>query len=172
MWMLNYPFPYASAQVSRQFSIVCKQLVEALNAENGAVSSHLVSYLNARAALKKLLSADEYKYFSFQLWKEGMARYTEDSVARWAARNYQPTREFRELKDFTTFASAAEQIRAGIVKELSTLKLEEYQRVAFYPLGAGEGLLLDRADPNWRNRYFAEKFDNDKYFIRFKLSID
>ena len=172
MWMLNYPFPYASPQVSRQFSIVCKQLVEALNAENGAVSSHLVSYLNARAALKKLLSADEYKYFSFQLWKEGMARYTEDSVARWAARNYQPTREFRELKDFTTFASAAEQIRAGIVKELSTLKLEEYQRVAFYPLGAGEGLLLDRADPNWRNRYFAEKFDNDKYFIRFKLSID
>jgi hypothetical protein len=50
------------------------------------------------------------------------------------------------------------------LQERSTLKLEDYKRVAFYPLGAGEGLLLDRANPNWPGRYFAEKFDNEKYF--------
>ena len=68
------------------------------------------------------------------------------------------------MKDFTSFAATADQVRAGILHELSTLKLEDYKRVAFYPLGAAEGLLLDRANPGWRSRYFAEKFDNEKYF--------
>lgn len=165
MWMLNYPFPYTSPQVSQQVSLLCRLLVEALNAEDKKVfSTKLACYVEARHALKKLLNADDYKYLSFQLWKEGIARYTEDRVAHWAAKNYEPSREFRELNDYTTFAAAADKVRSGILHELSTLKLDEYQRVAFYPLGAGEGLLLDRANPNWRNRYFAEKFDNARYF--------
>lgn len=165
MWMLNYPFPYTTPDVSRQVSVLTRLLLEAMDAKTDALfSSKLASYLEARQALKKMLSADEYKYLSFQLWKEGIARYTEDRVARWAAEKYQPTRAFRELKDFKTFAAVADQVRKGTVHELSTLKLEEYKRVAFYPIGAAEGLLLDRANPKWRTRYFAEKFDNDKYF--------
>ena len=165
MWMLNYPFPYASADVSRQVSILTQRLVEAMAAKDQALfSSKLASYLEARHALKKMLSPDDYKYLSFQLWKEGMARYTEDRVAHWAAAKFRPSREFRELKDFTTFAAVADQVRKGIVGELSTLKLEDYKRVAFYPLGAGEGLLLDRTNRKWRSRYFAEKFDNERYF--------
>jgi len=165
MWMLNYPFPYASAEVSQQFTVLARLLVEALDAKTKTLfPGKLAAYLDARRALKKLLSADDYKYLSFQLWKEGMARYTEYRVAEWAASKYQPTREFRELKDFMPFATVAKQVRDGIVRELSTLQLGEYKRVAFYPLGAGEGLLLDRAKSKWRNRYFAEKFDNEIYF--------
>ena len=165
MWMLNYPFPYTSPQVAQQVSLLCRLLVEALNVKDKRLfSSRLASYLKARTELKKLLSPEDYKYFSFQLWKEGIARYTEDRVAHWAATKYQPSREFRALPDYMSFTGAAAQVRAGIIKELSTLKLEDYQRVAFYPLGAGEGLLLDRANPNWRHRYFPEKFDNEKYF--------
>ena len=165
MWMLNYPFPYATPEVSDQFTVLARALVEAMQAKTPALfSSKLAAYLAARDALKKMLSSDDYRYMSFQLWKEGMARYTEDRVAHWAASKYEPSREFRELKDFITFAAAADQVRDGIVRELSTLKLPEYKRVAFYPLGAGEGLLLDRADPKWRSRYFAEKFDNEVYF--------
>ena len=167
MWMLNYPFPYASAEVSKQFGVLARLLVEALEAKTTVLfSAKLATYLEARLALKKLLSADDYRYLSFQLWKEGLSRYTEYRVAKWAASKYQPSREFRELKDFTPFVSVAKQVYDGIVRELSTLKLEEYKRVAFYPLGAGEGLLLDRANQQWRNRYFAEKFDNENYFKR------
>ena len=162
MWMLNYPFPYATSEVSQQFSVLARLLVEAMEAKTPGPK--LASYLEARDALKKMLRADEYKYFSFQLWKEGISRYTEDRVSHWAASNYQPSPEFRNLKDFMTFAAAADQVRQGIVRELSTLKLENYKRIAFYPLGAGEGLLLDKANPEWRSRYFAEKFDNRKYF--------
>ena len=35
------------------------------------------------------------------------------------------------------------------------LPLDRAQRVLIvYPLGAGEGLLLDRLNPRWRERYF------------------
>lgn len=169
MWMLNYPFPYTTPEVSKQVNVLSRLLVEALNAKSKVqFSAKLAAYLEARTALKKLISNDDYKYLSFQMWKEGIARYTEDRVAHWAATNYQPSPEFRALKDFTTFANAAQKVRAGIIHELSTLKLEEYQRAAVYPLGAAEGLLLDRANPNWRRRYFVEKFDNEKYFPRAK----
>ncbi|HEU4509421.1 MAG TPA: hypothetical protein VFR78_14340 [Pyrinomonadaceae bacterium] len=165
MWMLNFPFPYEKADVSRQVSLLTRLLLEGMDAKTDAqFSSKLASYLEAREALKKMLSSDEYKYLSFQLWKEGIARYTEDRVAHWAAEKYQPSRAFRELKDFTSFAAVAAQVRKGTVHELSTLKLEEYKRVAFYPIGAAEGLLLDRANPKWRTQYFARKFDNEKYF--------
>jgi hypothetical protein len=165
MWMLNFPFPYEKQEVSQQFSVLARSLIEAVDAKTPVLfSSKLAAYLEARDALKKMLSADDYRYMSFQLWKEGMARYTEYRVAHWAASKYEPSREFRDLKDYTTFAAAADQVREGIVRELSTLKLPDYKRVAFYPLGAGEGLLLDTADPGWRTRYFAEKFDNEVYF--------
>ena len=165
MWMINYPFPYEAPEVSQQFSVLVRLLVEAMNAKPRALfNTKLSEYLAARDTLKKMLSADHYKYFSFQLWKEGIARYTEYRVAQWAAKKYRATREFQSLKDFTTFSAAAEQVHKGIVHELSTLKLEDYKRVAFYPIGAAEGLLLDRSDPNWRTRYFAQKFDNLVYF--------
>ena len=165
MWMLNYPFPYERVEVSQQFLVLARLLLEAMEAKTpAAFSSKLASYVEARDALKKMLSVDDYKYMSFQLWKEGISRYTEDRVAHWAASKFRPSAEFQNLKDFTTFAATAKQVRDGIVRELSTLKLENYKRVAFYPMGAAEGLLLDRANPNWRGRYFAEKFDNRKYF--------
>ena len=165
MWMLNYPFPYEKPEVAEQFAKLVRQLVEAMNAKPPRLfSSKLAAYLETRDALRQMLSADDYKYLSLQLWKEGIARYTEDRVAQWAAANYRPSREFRTLKDFTTFAATAGEVRGGIMRELSTLQLQDYKRVAFYPIGAGEGLLLDRANPRWRGRYFVEKFANEKYF--------
>ena len=163
MWMLNYPFPYETPEVSRQFSALVQLLLQAMRTKS---RDKVADYLDARDKLKQLLSPDDYKYLSFQLWKEGIARYTEYRVARWAATQYQPTSEFRNLKDFTTFSATADQVHAGIMHELSTLKLEDYKRVAFYPIGAGEGLLLDSSNPKWRSRYFKEKFDNRTYFER------
>src|SRR5205823_14623694 len=81
MWMLNYAFPYDSPEVKQQFSVLSRLLVEALQAKNKSVfSTRLAAYLEARRQLQKMLSADDYKYFSFQLWKEGLARYTEYRV--------------------------------------------------------------------------------------------
>jgi hypothetical protein len=165
MWMLNYAFPYDSPEIKQQFSVMSRLLADALQAtKRSEFSTKLSAYLNARRQLQKMLQPDDYKYLSFQLWKEGIARYTECRIATMAARAYKPSGEFRALKDFTSFESVRQAIMSRTLRELITLDLESYKRVAFYPLGAGEGLLLDRANPKWQSHYFVEKFYLEKYF--------
>jgi hypothetical protein len=164
MWMLNYAFPYESAMVVQQVSEMSKLLAEAIEAGKPEFEFKLAAYLQARKQLEKMLGADDYKYFSFQLWQEGIARYTEYHAARFAAEHYKASKGFKGLRDYTTFKATADSLLKNIVGELRTLPLANYKRVAFYYLGAGEGLLLDRENRNWRRRYFKEKFYLDKYF--------
>jgi hypothetical protein len=165
MWMLNYPFPYDWPELIDHFSHLDKLLVEALQAKTKSdFSRRLSAYTAARTELGKVLSPDDYRYFSFQMWQEGVARYTEYRIAELAARSYKPSKRFQALKDFEPLRAAAAEIRKGIITELATRKLDESKRVTFYPLGAGEALLLDRAKPSWRKRYFVDKFYLDKYF--------
>jgi hypothetical protein len=98
------------------------------------------------------------------MWQEGIARYTEFRIATLAAGNYKPQKAFRMLKDYQRFGDVAAELRRGILDKLTTGKLEEQKRVMFYALGAGEGLLLDRANPRWRQRYFEKKFYLNGYF--------
>ena len=164
MWMLNYAFPYDKAEVQEQFAVLSKLLIEALEARRADRSKRLLAYLQARRNFQRLLTPDDYRYFSFQLWQEGIARYTECHVAGLAAAAYKPGKEFRALRDFTTFQQTASAIREGIFRQLKTQKLGESQRSAFYPFGAAEGLLLDKVNPRWHSRYFVDKFDLSKYF--------
>jgi hypothetical protein len=165
MWMLNYAFPYETPAVANQFIALTRSLARAVQAKSKSeFSRELKTYLATRQELQQMLSRDDYNYFSFQLWKEGIARYTEYRIAREAMNRYSPSKAFRDLKDFKSFAEVAESTMGRILNQLSTLKLEEYKRVAFYPIGAAEGLLLDRANPKWQKRYFAEKFYLEKYF--------
>lgn len=164
MWMLNYAFPYESAEVVKQVSELSKLLAEAIESRQADFAARLAAYLQARRQLEKMLTADDYKYFSFQLWKEGIARYTEHHVAKLAAASYKPSKEFQSLADYTPFKVTSDSLLKNIVRELRTLTLGNYRRVAFYYLGSGEGLLLDRATPKWRNRYFTDKFFLERYF--------
>ena len=165
MWMLNYAFPYSSTEVKMQFNILSRLLAEALQAKpKKEFSAKAAAYLEARRKLEARLLPDDYRYFSFQLWQEGIARYTEYRIAELAARKYKPSKEFRALKDYQPFNSVADETLKNILKELTALELENYKRVAFYPLGAGEALLLDRANPKWKEQYFRDKFYVNKYF--------
>jgi hypothetical protein len=44
-----------------------------------------------------------------------------------------------------------------IGKEMKDLDLTTWERVVFYPFGASEGLLLDKLNPNWRQKIFFGK---------------
>lgn len=158
MWMLNYPFPYESLDVVKQVSELSRLLAEAIESGKSNFAAKLEAYLQARRHLEKMLSADDYKYFSFQLWKEGIARYTEYHVAKLAAASYKPSNEFKNLQDYTPLQETADSLLKNLIDELRTLPLANYKRVAFYYLGAGEGLLLDRVNPSWRRRYFTDQF--------------
>jgi hypothetical protein len=165
MWMLNYPFPYDWMEMHEHFSHLGWLLANAWHAKTKSeFSARLSAYLKQRHELEQTLSPDDYRYFSFQLWQEGIARYTEYRIAKLAAGGSRPTKAFRSLPDYEPFADIADRISGGIHLELTTGRLADYKRVMFYAIGAGEGLLLDRANPRWRERYFVEKFYLDKYF--------
>jgi hypothetical protein len=174
MWMLNYAFPYERTDVQQQFSAMSQALAVAIQSYEtprarktpGAAerAKRVREYLEAHRKFQQLVSPDDYKYFSFQLWKEGIARYTEYQAVRLAASKYRASKEFRALKDYRTFADIAAETRAGIFRQLLTQKLGESKREVVYSFGAAEGLLLDEINPRWRSRYFVEKFDLGKLF--------
>jgi hypothetical protein len=161
-WMLNYPFPYDKPQVQTAFARMSARLDEALAKPPGEQTlAALRSYLDAKRALRALVSPDDYKYLNFQLWQEGIARYTELRVGELAATGYAPIASFAALPDFTSYESAAIAVRSRIHTQLTTVNLAETQRSAFYPVGAAEGLLLDRVNPAWHAAYANAGFTLD-----------
>ncbi|UCG52737.1 MAG: hypothetical protein JSW58_04080 [Candidatus Latescibacterota bacterium] len=165
MWMLEYPFPYDSTTVNDAFSVMCRRLGEVLEGLDSAEFRHrLKAYLETKKQFKKILARDDYAYFSFQVWQEGIARYTEYQVAKMAAAVYEPTEDFRGLADYVPFARVATEIREHVATELMRVSLKKARRSAFYHVGAAEGIVLDRANSGWRRYYFESKFSTDKYF--------
>lgn len=168
MWQLNFAFPYKDTQVGERFSALSKLLAETLQTKKK--SDYLAKfdeYLKARQAFQQMLSPNDYKYFSFQIWQEGIARYTEWRIADLAARKYKPSKEFLALKDYQPLREVADTIlNKQIMASLPTLKLEKSERLVFYPFGAAEGLLLDKANPKWQNRYLTDKFYIDNYLSK------
>ena len=65
------------------------------------------------------------------------------------------------LPDFAPYDAAARALRDRIREQLTTVKLGDAERSAFYPVGAGEGILLDRVNPGWRSQYFSAGFTLD-----------
>jgi len=164
MWMLNYAFPYDKTDVQDQFRLLSDLLAEAIRAAKTERAAKLQNFLEARRKFQHQVAADEYKYISFQFWKEGIARYTEYVLAQRAASNFKVSKQFRVLKDYRSFDDVARTTNEGIFRQLKTQKLGESKREVVYSFGAAVGLLLDKVKPNWRNRYFVEKFNLDGYF--------
>ena len=153
MWMLNYAFPYDSSLVQARFGALAAHLDSALSATAPDVRrSHWLAARVARAALRASLPPDAERYLAFQLWQEGVARYTELRAARFAARRFTPSAAFLALPDFVPFDAAAARIESGIRAGLRA-PLSRDRRVAFYPVGAATALLLDEEDAGWKEGY-------------------
>jgi hypothetical protein len=160
MWQLNYPFPYDSSAVREPFVAYKGALERALAAAGGPEERERArDYVAARRRLREALGDADFRYLSFQIWQEGVARYTELAVARAAAEWHEPLPAFRALEDFVPYAAAADTLRGRLVEEMATLDLASWERLVFYPVGAVEALLLDVVRPGWRQRYFTRQFD-------------
>ncbi len=159
MWQINYPFPYKDEKVAADFRKLTDKLLAAYGARTKAArESTFKDYIAARATLRSSLKPSDYKYASFQLWQEGIARYTQFKMADLAGKSLKPSKAFRELPDFAPFDKEAERLLASTLKEMRELDLKTWERTVFYPFGAVEGLMLDRLNSNWRARYHKDKF--------------
>jgi hypothetical protein len=164
MWMLNYPFPYERPEVVQAFSELRDLLLNALAQNDDEKFKKIAA--EYRAQRKKVfaqLSANDHIYLSFQLWQEGIARYTQIKAAEVAA-SYRPTAEYAALPDYESFADYARRPRADTLDELRKADIGKMKRVFVYPFGAAEGLLLDRLNPDWKSEYFKYPFSTDQLF--------
>ena len=156
-WMLNYPFPYDSAPVQRAVRHLATTLANALEARPEARARALEAVSDDRAALRKLLTAADYRYLEFQLWQEGVARFIEYAAGQ-AAAETEPSPDFRRLPDYQPYREVSDSALRALRNELATLDLAQRRRVAFYPIGAAWALLLDQARPDWKQAYARQPF--------------
>jgi hypothetical protein len=156
-WMLNYPFPYDSAPVQRAMRSLATALSRALDAQPSERRPALQAVSAIRDSLRALLPAADNRYFEFQLWQEGVARFTEYAVAR-AAAGRRPAAGFRRLPDYEPYRDAGEAALRKLRRELEQLDLAQQRRVAFYPIGASLALLLEATRPDWKREYARRPF--------------
>lgn len=104
-------------------------------------------------AFREALSKDDYAYFRFQAWQEGVARYTELMAAEHASASC-----LRDSKP------SADRVTAEILASLESRSLGEQKRVAFYAAGAAIALVLDETSPSWKGDYFRSPFLMESYF--------
>lgn len=164
MWMLNYPFPYEKQEVVKSFAALRDALSSAVSEVDGKkFKAAAQEYVEQRKKFFAQLAPNDAKYLNFQLWQEGIARYTQIKAAEAAAR-YQPTQEYSQLSDYESFESYAPKMRSKTLDELKQIDLRKDKRTAVYSFGAAEGLLLDRMNPGWKDNYFKHMLTMDQFF--------
>ncbi len=164
MWQLNYPFPYEKPEVTEDFKHLRDLLVTVVSEKEPKRFNELAKiYVQERKQFLTRLSPDDHKYFSFQLWQEGTARYTQIMAAE-AAASHQSAPEYAALPDYEPFSAYAPRMRSDTLNELKQADLAKWKRVVFYSFGGAEGLVLDRINPKWKQEYFQNMFSTDSYF--------
>ena len=163
MWMLNYVFPYGDTLVGQQYDRLTELLHRAIVASNDSFDLHLQHYLRRKQNFKSLLNNKDYKYFAFQVWQEGLARFTEYKFLK-ALSTYQPSKECLQLDDYVSFQDYGQELYEQQLNLLTSQTLDQAERICFYAFGFGEGLVLDRHNHNWYDHYIAYPFDTDMYF--------
>ncbi len=164
MWQLNYPFPYEDKAVIEKYEVYANTLQKAVKELNTPqFKEYYKLFSKARKEFKEVLQPDDYKYFSFQLYQEGMARYTEYAFLE-TLKKYTPTIEVQTIQDFKAFNNYKNSFLTKHINNITALKLDQQKRVCFYDIGLGEALLINKVNPNWKDQYLLDKFDIEKFY--------
>jgi hypothetical protein len=157
MWMLNFPFPYEAPAVDATFAAAANALRTRLK------GGDRVGYRAAREKLRTGLADDARRYLDFQVWKEGVARYTEIRMAEKGASS-EPSVAFRALPDYVPYSKAESALTEKVLQDLERADLSGAKRNLFYSYGAGEALWLDAERPCWKDDYLKTLFTLEPAF--------
>lgn len=140
MWMLNFPFSYQDGAVQGRYAQAAGALVSAVAARGTpAFARRLGDYLEARRAFAAAAGERNWRYLEFQLWQEGIARWTEIALAR--------------RSGDAAMSADADAHENAMLDMLRTPDLGEHQRVMVYAYGMAEAMLLEACGPDWRESY-------------------
>lgn len=140
MWMLNYPFPYSNPAVVSAFNDASHALGAAVDARGTPrFEPALARYLASRAKLAEAAGAKNWRYAELELWKEGVARWTEIELGK----------RYPDPAVRTSALQLEQKTRAWLDKP----DLAGARREFVYPFGASEAQLLEACGPGWRRDY-------------------
>lgn len=161
-WQLNFPFPYTDANVMQLIHLQSYPIYLALTDTTDAGTKYNAgTAVEAMRVYKSFLqhqSPDDqfYKYSEFQEWKEGIAFYTEYKLAEaTATSSYEPLKGFQQLENYRSYQQEWDEQYKNRLFLVKHAGRAARSRDAFYHIGLGKGLLLDRLLPEWKVRYFA-----------------
>lgn len=158
MWMLDYPFPYANSKVVSQYAALSGLLADAISSPG--VTAKGAAFAQALNAFSASLQDKDRRYFAFQCWQEGVARYTEYAAAHAAADAHTRDPDFLTDSQAALLAADAESTYAKVLRELrDPSALGRDKRDAFYAFGAGEAMLLDEMNPGWHSKYLDPRMN-------------
>ncbi len=166
MWMLNYPFPYENPEITEQYRQLTNAAYDAAFSSDANFRVYFEKYSTERNKYKNLLSEKDYRYFSFQIWQEGLAKHTELKFLELMAEESYETRdpEIKLLTDYISYSEQYQKLLDNIKENSKALDPGKAKRVCFYYLGALEGIILERNNPGWREKYMSRKFYIEDYF--------
>ena len=142
MWMLTYPFAYGDAQVAATSRSAAGALAALLDTDAPPTTEGVAAYLTARQAFAATVPERDWRYAEFQMWQEGVARWTEIEAAR--------------TFDDPITRRVGDARRRAVLDDLAAFDLAQDQRLVFYALGAGEAELLQRCGGDWQAHYFDQ----------------
>lgn len=123
------------------FASAASRLRSALERPDKERLAALRDYMAVRDVLGSTVSPDDRRYLEFQLWQEGVARWTEIAASE---RSRDPA-----------MRKVGRAQRQAVLDELDRADLRSRQRAALYAFGAAEAMLLEQCGARWRNRYPA-----------------
>jgi hypothetical protein len=165
MWMLNYPLPYGDSVIAAHYNRYTEALSRALaKIATDSFAAAFAGYAHERKRFQELLKPSDYRYFSFQIWQEGIARYTEYKFLQ-LLNGYEPAKAVSSLPDFVPFETFRETFYKTHTNRIAAWSLSKHGRECFYAVGLGEGLVLDRLNPSWREKYLTDKFHLEHYAV-------
>jgi hypothetical protein len=156
-WAGRYPWENPSFKDAWQAEL--DVLAQALRAETTEENSRLAGeFLALRAQRRSAanLSAELVNFERQREWEEGIAKYSELSIAVQAARSedYQPLPELRQDTEFHAYQNAQKKWNQEIDQIQREAGVEGDGR--FYYSGFAQAVLLDRLSPGWKDKLFDE----------------
>ena len=168
MWMLNFPFPYDNKSVVAQYEKYTDALSQTVSdIGKPDFKKSFKGYKAERGKLQTILKPADYRYFSFQIWQEGLAQYTEYKFLA-LANDYSVSEAVKDLFDYVPLNTYREEFYRNLSDGITKCDLAERQRLCLYGAGCAEGLILDELVPAWREKYLKEKFYIERYADDFK----
>ncbi len=144
-WMLDYPFPYADPVVGAAVVEMTRAGTAFLEATSpDARQAAIADYVKARRRAMRAVTAEQWRYYEFQIGQEGVARWTELALAVAAS---------RQDRSMTKAAADRRLSLIASFRSIGTQGIGVWKRGAFYPLGAVEVEMLDGLGAHWRAVY-------------------